>query len=194
MFDPSLIIQPLVTVLAALIPTVGGIIIALIQRHPTPPQPPIPPQYRGILVPPGVVVKRRSSVKMVAVMVVASVATGICGYVIGGRLTPPILVSDELVPDKQTATFSIDLADQEVIVGEGWMFNGETNNKRGCIAFQMTGPGHFDFIITAGRWRRFKNVTSASRADELLQEHVASLQKNPNAKCTLNNILKVQKP
>jgi serine/threonine protein kinase len=104
----------------------------------------------------------------------------------------PIKVTDVPVTEGATESFSVDLGDNEVVVGEGWMFNNETNDNRGCIAFLMTGPNHYDFAVTAGHWYRYENVTNASQAENLLNERITYLVND--AGCVESDVLTMRLP
>jgi hypothetical protein len=150
------IIQLLSTIASALISAIATIIVAYIQASAK-----TRAQGGTVLLPDGVKIRHRSALPIVWILVF-TLAGGVVGYLIGGafkrQVEQPALVTDEHIESGITREFLVELRRDEVVVGEGWMVNDETNEGRGCIAFLVSGPGEFEMKITSGRWRRFKQV------------------------------------
>ncbi len=164
--DFALLIQPVVTVLAALVPVAGKYIAPRLfpanQKRP----------------PTGST--NKTAQRDGAVWIVLCVVCTLMGFLIGDWLTPPILVSENEAGLDETTTVDLTLTNGEIIVGDAWMVDGENNDGHGCIAFLAEGPGRYHFDVTAGRWQKFRHVLYAEQAERLLTAHVDILAAKTN--------------
>jgi hypothetical protein len=69
-------------------------------------------------------------------------------------------------------SYSVDLQDEEIIVGHGEKFQ-----KYNKVAFLIIGAGHFDFELKTGLWDKWTNVTP-DLYEKLLKEQFDTLTSN----------------
>jgi hypothetical protein len=107
----------------------------------------------------------------------------------------PQIVTRQLVSSRTGETFTVTLAPDEIIVGEGFAFSGRGKSATGsCVVYLLRGNGTYEFTVTDGLWSQFRGVQSSEQAEMLLQETTVNMVNNHTARCSEKIVQYVRLP
>jgi hypothetical protein len=87
----------------------------------------------------------------------------------------PVSTRNRESTGSETKTYTVTLADGEIIVGQGYKFIYGSGNVTQCYVFLIRGPGQFTFSLFDGAWSQYQNVISQEQAENLLQQEIETL-------------------